>query len=286
MREKLRSAGGNAGRARPGLPGRRARSPAPGYVGVDGHGLGGVEHALDPLIRGEPGRRTVWTDGRRTGQRSQVDVALQPGPDVELTLDLRAQAIAEEELERGIEEIGAAGGNVVLVDVGSGEILAMASAPSFHPEHYRDADPSRLRNRALTDPYEPGSTFKIITAAAALEEGVAQEAERFETFGGEYRIGRRTVRDWRPLGALSFSGVVERSSNIGMLQVARRLGSSTLGGPTSSGSGSARPPGLGLGGESRGIAPPATGKLAAHPARHRLFRTGHRGYAGADGPGG
>ena len=225
-----------------------------GYVGVDGNGLGGAEHALDALIRGEPGRRTVWTDGRRTGHRSRVEEPSRPGADVRLTIDLRAQAIAEEELLRGVAEIGAVGGAVVLLESATGEVLALAGAPTFDPNRYGEFPAAALRNQAFTDPYEPGSVFKIVTAAAALEEGVTHEEERFETHGGQVRVGNRTVRDWKPLGPLTFAGVIRRSSNIGTLQVARRLGSRTLRRYIRA-FGFGEPTGLGGSGESRGIVP-------------------------------
>ena len=225
-----------------------------GYVGVDGNGLGGAEHALDALIRGEPGRRTVWTDGRRTGHRSRVEEPSRPGADVRLTIDLRAQAIAEEELIRGVAEIGAVGGAVVLLESQTGEVLALAGAPTFDPNRYGEFPSATLRNQAFTDPYEPGSVFKIVTASAALEEGVTHEEESFETFGGKYRVGNRTVSDWKPLGPLTFAGVIRRSSNIGTLQVARRLGSRTLHRYIRA-FGFGEPTGLGGSGESRGIVP-------------------------------
>lgn len=227
-----------------------------GYVGVDGNGLGGIEHALDGRIRGEPGRRTVWTDGRRTGRRSRVDEAPRPGADVRLTVDLRAQAIAEDELARGVEETGARGGVAILLESATGEVLALAGLPAFDPNHYGSFPRAALRNQAVTDPYEPGSVFKIVTAAAALEEGVTYEEEPFDTRDGRYAVGNRIVRDWQPLGPLTFAGVIRRSSNIGTLQVAARLGSRRLlryirafgfGAPT----------GIGGPGESRGIVPAA-----------------------------
>ena len=235
-------------------PGGSLAAQLVGYVGVDGDGLGGIEHALDPAIRGEPGRRTVWTDGRRTERGSRVVRTSLPGADVELTLDSRTQAIAEEELARGIEETGAAAGAVILIEPATGEVLAMASAPSFDPNLVRHLAASSLVNRNITDPYEPGSVFKIFTAAAALNEGVTRESEKFDTFGGRYRVGSRTIRDWKPLGPLDFAGIIRHSSNIGILQVARRLGSKTLGDYLRS-FGFGDRTGLPLSGESRGIVP-------------------------------
>ena len=236
-------------------PGGELAAHLVGHTGVDGGGLGGIEHALDSVIRGEPGRRTVWTDGRRTGRASRVIREPRPGADVELTIDTHLQAIAEEELARGIEETGAEGGTVILTETATGEILALASAPSFDPNRVRDTPPERLGNRSLTNPYEPGSVLKIFTAAAALNEGVTHEEEEFDTFGGRYPVGRRIVRDWQPLGPLTFAGVIQRSSNIGTLQVASRLGSRTLAGYLR-GFGFGERTGLPLGAESRGILPP------------------------------
>lgn len=235
-------------------PGGPLAAHALGFVGADNDGLGGVEFALDHVLRGEPGRRTVWTDGRRTGQGSRVVRESRPGADIELTIDSYLQAVAEEELERGIAEFSATSGAAILVEPATGEVLAMAAAPSFDPNRSGDYPAATLVNRSLTDPYEPGSVFKIFTAAAALNEGVTDEDEEFDTFEGRYRVGSRVVRDWRALGPLTFAGVIQRSSNIGALQVASRLGSETLGEYLNS-FGFGEPTGLGLGGESRGIVP-------------------------------
>ena len=177
-----------------------------------------------------------------------------PGADIELTIDSYLQAVAEEELARAVAETPASSGAVILMEPRTGEVLAMASAPSFDPNRAREFPLATLANRSITDPYEPGSVFKIFTAAAALEEGVTDEEEEFETFDGTYRIGRRIVRDWKPLGPLTFAGVIQHSSNIGTLQVADRLGSETLQGYLDA-FGFGQPTGLPLGAESRGIVP-------------------------------
>ena len=244
-------------------PGAELGAHVLGFVGADGDGLGGIEFALDGVLRGEPGRRTVWTDGRRTGRDSRVVRESRPGADVELTIDSYLQAVAEEELERALAEVPATSGAVILVEPRTGEVLAMASAPSFDPNRAREFPAATLANRSITNPYEPGSVFKIFTAPAALEEGVTDEDEHFDTFEGQYRIGRRIVRDWKPLGPLTFAGVIQRSSNIGTLQVAQRLGSETLRGYLDA-FGFGTPTGLPLGAESRGIVP---GKGVWRPIR-------------------
>ncbi len=237
-------------------PGGSAAAQVIGHVGVDGEGLAGVEYSLDAAIRGEPGARMIWTDGRQTGHGSRVVREAQPGANLELTLDRRIQAVAEQELARGIAETGARGGAVLVVESGTGDVLAMASAPSFDPNRPGEAPAAARVSRALTDPYEPGSVFKIFTAAAALNEGVTHETEMFDTFDGRYRVGSRTVRDWKPLGPLTFAGVIQRSSNIGTLQVGVRLGADRIERYLRA-FGFGATTGLELGGESRGIVPTA-----------------------------
>ena len=244
-------------------PGAELAAHVLGFVGADNDGLGGIEFALDQVLRGEPGRRTVWTDGRRTGRGSRVVRESRPGADIELTIDSYLQAVAEQELERAVAEYSATSGAVILVEPLTGEVLAMAGAPSFDPNRAREVPLATLANRTITDPYEPGSVFKIFTAAAALEEGVTDEEEEFDTFEGSYRIGARVVRDWKPLGLLTFAGVIQQSSNIGTLQVAARLGPETLRGYLDA-FGFGEPTGLPLGAESRGIVP---GKGVWRPIR-------------------
>ena len=252
-------------------PGGKLAAHVLGFVGADGDGLGGIEFARDQVLRGEPGRRTVWTDGRRTGRGSRVVRESRPGADIELTIDSYLQAVAEEELARALTEIPAASGAVILVEPRTGEVLAMASAPSFDPNRAGEFPLATLANRSITDPYEPGSVFKIFTAAAALEEGVTDEDEEFDTFDGSYRIGNRIVRDWKPLGPLTFAGIIQQSSNIGTLQVADRLGSETLHGYLAA-FGFGEPTGLPLGAESRGIVP---GRGVWRPIRLATVSFGH-----------
>lgn len=235
-------------------PGAELAAHTLGFVGADGDGLGGIEFALDEVLRGQPGTRTVWTDGRRTGRGSRVVRESRPGADIELTIDSYLQAVAEEELERAAAELAATSGAVILVEPQTGAVLAMASVPSFDPNRAREYPSAILGNRSIANPYEPGSVFKIFTAAAALEEGVTDEEEELDTFNGTYPIGRWIVRDWKPLGPLTFAGVIQRSSNIGVLQVAYRLGSETLHGYLDA-FGFGDLTGLPLGAESRGIVP-------------------------------
>ncbi len=235
-------------------PGGRLAAQLLGFTGSENNGLSGIESAWNEVLRGEPGVRLLATDGRRASHGSRIETPSRAGRDLQLTLDLPVQAIIEDELARGVEEIGASGGAIILVETRTGEILGMASAPSFLPERYQNYPAGYRVNRTVSSPYEPGSVFKLVSFAAALNEGVTHESERFDTGGGQYAIGRRAVHDWKPLGILTLEEVFARSSNIGTLQVAERLGSDVLGRYIER-FGFGRRTGIGLGGESRGIVP-------------------------------
>ncbi len=225
-----------------------------GFVGTENTGLAGIESAWDDALRGEPGMLLLATDGRRTSHASRVGTPSRPGRDLQLTLDLRLQSILEEELARGLEEIDATHGAVILVETRTGDVLGMASAPAFHPARYQGVPAADRANRAVAHVYEPGSVFKMVTIAAALNEGVAHESEVFDTNNGRWPIGRRLIRDWKPLGTLTLEDVFAQSSNIGTLQVAERVGSEALSDYIRAFGFGART-GLGLGGEGRGLLP-------------------------------
>src|SRR5439155_26304281 len=150
------------------------------------------------------------------------------GSRVELTLDAGIQDSAERELAAGVSAARAAGGAAVVLDPATGEVLALANVPTFDPNRPGGATDrrwrERVRNRAITDPYEPGSTFKAILAAAAIEERAVRPTEMLFCENGRYRIGRWTVHDSNRHGWLSFAEVVQYSSNIGATKVADRLG--------------------------------------------------------------
>jgi cell division protein FtsI (penicillin-binding protein 3) len=200
-----------------------------GFVGTDANGLGGIEKRFDREIRGEPRRLEVGRDARGREFLTQATGA-EPiaGSRVELTIDDRIQDVVERELEAGVQNVKAAGGAAVVLEPATGEILALANYPTFDPNDPRQwGDPKlkdHLRNRALTDPYEPGSTFKAVLAAAALEEKVVDPADRIFCENGAYQIGKWTVNDAHPHGWLSFAEVIQYSSNIGCSKVADRLG--------------------------------------------------------------
>jgi cell division protein FtsI (penicillin-binding protein 3) len=230
-----------------------------GFTGVDGQGLEGVERALEAELRGGVQALVVGHDGR--GRQFTLDggdawgAMPRAGAHVELTIDAALQRVAEQELERAVREFGARAGTVVALDPRSGEVLAMATVPRFDPNRGPSAAPDAVRNRAITDVYEPGSTFKAVLAAAALEAGVVQPAERIHCENGRYAVGRRTIRDAHPHAVLSFTNVIAQSSNIGCAKIAERLGPERLA-ATIKALGFGVPTGVDLPGEMAGLTRP------------------------------
>ena len=195
-----------------------------GYVGLDHDGLGGIEATYDELISGEPGKVLVQTDARRHAF-SRVERPSTAGDSLELTLDLGLQHIAERELKAGVEASGGRGGSAIVMDPATGEILAMANYPSFNPNAYRDFAEDSRRNRAVQDLYEPGSTFKIVTASAALEEKLIAADDLIDVSTGAIDFpGRPPIRDDHPLGVIPFRTVIAKSSNVGSIKVGLRVG--------------------------------------------------------------
>ena len=205
-------------------PKRSLASHILGYVGLDNAGMSGVEYALEDEIRGEPGRRIIWTDARNRRAASRVDAKPRPGRAAFLTIDENLQHIAESELEQAIRESNSKSGIAIMMRPETGEILAIASFPSFNPNRYGDYPEGHWRNRAVTDVYEPGSTFKFVAAAAALQEGVTTEDERIDCGRGIIRVGGSIIRDSHFFDVLTFREVVEQSSNVGMIRIGQRLG--------------------------------------------------------------
>jgi cell division protein FtsI (penicillin-binding protein 3) len=200
-----------------------------GFVGVDSQGLEGLERRLDVAIRGEPRWVEVDRDARgRELLTAGVQKRPRHGATVELTLDAAIQDATERELAAGVAAARAAAGAAIVLDPATGEILALANVPTFSPNkpggrrdrRWRD----RIRNRAITDPYEPGSTFKAMLAAAALDTGVVRPQDMIFCENGRFPYGRWTINDAHPHGWLSFAEVVQYSSNIGTSKVAEKVG--------------------------------------------------------------
>lgn len=208
-------------------PHRELAAHVLGFVGTDNVGLGGIEAAYDSLIRGEPGTLLVHRDARRQ-TFSRVERPPTVGDSLELTIDAAVQHIVERELRQGVEQANALGGSVVVMDPHTGEILALANYPTFNPNFFAEATADARRNRAVQDAYEPGSTFKVFTAGAALEEQVVAPHEPVDVRGGLIRFGSRTITDIQRDDVLTFEDVIVRSSNVGAIKVGLRLGPDRL----------------------------------------------------------
>jgi len=200
-----------------------------GYVGIDNVGLGGLEAAYDSVVRGRDGKVLVQTDARRRGF-SSIERSPTAGGTLELTVDEQLQHIVERELRAGVTEHRAEGGTAIVMDPHSGEILAMATYPTFNPNAFRTAADGVRKNRAVTDLYEPGSTFKIVTASAAIQEGVVAPTDPIDVSAGMIKFaGRPPIEDVARYKVLSFAEVIAKSSNVGAIKVGLKLGPERLG---------------------------------------------------------
>lgn len=212
-------------------PSRDLAAHVLGYVNVDNKGLGGIEYTFDGVMRGREGRALVLVDAKGARIDTLVQSDPVPGATLELTLDLEKQAMVERELRAGVIDAGAKAGSAIVMETRTGALIALASYPTFNPNQAWLANSDAQRNRATQDIYEPGSTFKIITAAAALGEHVVQPNEIIDTGAGSMTLsGRRTIRDTSPHGAISFEDVIVTSSNVGTVKVGLRLGADRLAG--------------------------------------------------------
>ena len=203
-----------------------------GYVGLDNVGLGGLEATYDKIIRGKEGKLIAHTDARRQVFDGRIEKAPTIGGSLELTIDEHLQYVVERELRAGVEHNNADGGAVVLMDPYTGEILAIASWPTFNPNVFNAASQVARRNRAVQDIYEPGSTFKVVTVAAALEEDVMPLESIIDTNPGIIRVGGGRVIDeygGKNLGVLSLTDVIVKSSNVGAVKIGFQLGAERFG---------------------------------------------------------
>ncbi len=202
-----------------------------GYVGLDNLGLSGIESTYDSQIRGKAGTILIHTDARRHAF-SRFERPPTSGATVELTIDEYLQHVAERELHAGVVANRAAGGAAIIMNPHTGEILAMASEPTFNPNAYKEFDDAERRNRAVQDLYEPGSTFKVVTASAAIDEHVMPIDTMINTHPGVLHIAGRpkpvTEANHHDYGVLSFEDVIVHSSNIGAIKIGLRVGTERL----------------------------------------------------------
>ena len=198
-----------------------------GYVGLDDEGLGGIELSFDERLRGLPGRMQMEMDARRKSLGG-VQRQPEPGENIVLTLDQNIQYITEREIDRAMEETHAEAATIIVQNPRTGEILAMASRPTFNPNTFERVPAQRLRNRAISDLYEPGSMFKTVTVSAALEEKVTRPEDRYDVSQGFIIVGGAKMRDAHHMGVLTVSEIIAQSSNVGAIKIGMRLGEERL----------------------------------------------------------
>jgi cell division protein FtsI (penicillin-binding protein 3) len=199
-----------------------------GYVGTDNVGLAGLESAFDARIRGREGKMLLQTDARRRAMASREERHPTAGDGLELTIDEYLQFIADRELRNAVAENAASGGTAIVLQPYTGEILALANWPTFNPNAFNAADVVARRNRAVQDLYEPGSTFKVVTASAAVEEGLIRTTDPIDCSPGYITFGTRVIRDTHEYGTLPFIDVIAKSSNVGAIKVGMKVGPDRL----------------------------------------------------------
>jgi len=201
-----------------------------GCVNVDNKGITGVELAYDTLLKGKSGFMKMYRDAQRRLRPSPdlPEVPPQNGKSIKLTIDIDLQQIVEYELMNTVVSSNAQSGTVAAIDVKTGEILAMASYPSFNPNNIQNVQPANMRNLAITDVFEPGSTFKVVTASAVLQEGLLRPDDIVQGNNGMLQIGDYKIIDGHPFSQATFKQAVEYSSNIVFSNLANSLTNSKL----------------------------------------------------------
>ncbi|HEN8709821.1 MULTISPECIES: peptidoglycan D,D-transpeptidase FtsI family protein [Pseudomonas] len=202
-----------------------------GFTDLDDHGREGVELAYDEWLAGVPGKRQVIKDRRgRLIKDIQVTKNAKAGKTLALSIDLRLQYLATRELRNAIAEQDAKAGSLVIMDVKTGEVLAMVNQPTYNPNNRRTMFPAAMRNRAIIDVFEPGSTVKPISMSAALESGRWKPTDKVEVYPGSLQIGRYTIKDVsRSEGPiLDLTGILINSSNVGMSKIAFDIGGEAI----------------------------------------------------------
>ncbi|HET7347789.1 MAG TPA: penicillin-binding protein [Acidobacteriaceae bacterium] len=237
-------------------PDKQLAAQVLGYVGLDDDGLAGVEQDFDKVLHGTPGHMLTAVDARRHVLDSHEREPL-PGENLVLSVDANIQFMAEKALDANMERTGAANGTVVVQDPHTGQILALAIRPTFDPNRFRRTDPSLLRDHAVSDVYEPGSTFKLVTYSAALEEGVATPDSTIDCQGGSIVVAGRTVHDapGEHYGVVPLGFALAQSSDVAAIKLALRMGPDRFY-KYIQGFGFGKKSGIELPGETRGLVKP------------------------------
>lgn len=200
-----------------------------GFTGIDGQGLEGIELAYDEHLSGEPGKRKVVKDGKgKIIDEVALVKAAESGKELQLTIDRRIQYLAYRELKLAVKANNAESGSAVVMDPLTGEVLAMVSQPSFNPNNRKDFRVESYRNRAIKDVFEPGSTAKPFTIAAALETGAFLPESTIDTNPGRYRVTGHDIKDPKNYGRIDLGTILSKSSNVGASKVAMQIQSEEL----------------------------------------------------------
>jgi len=226
-----------------------------GFTNVDGQGIAGLELAYNDWLQGTPGKKKYIKDLHGDVVRDiGVLQPAQPGKDLTLSIDLRLQYLQHRELQRAVTSLGAASGTVVTLDSHTGEVLAMVNYPGYNPNAEKAGNTEGMRNRAITDMYEPGSTMKSLTLVAALESGQFTPQTMIETSPGRIRVGPKVYPDPRNYGLISVTRVLQKSSQVGVTKIALALGHEPIW-EVFDRFGIGKAPGTGFPGESAGSLP-------------------------------
>lgn len=211
-------------------PGGEVTAHVVGFTDIDDRGREGMELAYEEWLAGVPGKRQVLKDRRgRLIKDVQVTQNAKAGKALALSIDLRLQYLAHRELRNALVEFGAKAGSLVMIDVKTGEVLAMVNQPTYNPNNRRDMQPAAMRNRAMIDVFEPGSTMKPFSMSAALASGRWKPADTVDVSPGTLQIGRYTIRDVsRSTAPLSLTEILIKSSNVGMSKVAFDIGGESI----------------------------------------------------------
>ncbi len=237
-------------------PKRQLAAHVLGYVNIDEQGMGGLEYRYNGSVRGESGRVVVMTDARGRSF-NRMEVAPLPGANLVTTIDENIQYIVEKELQASVASSRPKGMSIIAMDPHSGEILAMANHPSFNPNEYARYTPATWINRAVSHVYEPGSTFKIVTAASALEENVTTPDEVIDCQMGSIVLYGHRIGDAHKYGLLTVRQIMQNSSNVGMIKLGLRVGEERFANYIDR-LGFGHPTNIDLPGEERGLTKPAS----------------------------
>jgi cell division protein FtsI (penicillin-binding protein 3) len=229
-----------------------------GISNVDGQGIAGIELAYDDWLKGKPGKKRYIKDLHGDVVRD-IGVLREavPGNELTLSIDLRLQYLLHRELQQAVTRAQAKSGTIVTLDAHTGEVLAMVNYPGYNPNNRKSKTASSMRNRAMTDVYEPGSTMKTLTLVAALESGRYTTDTVIDTSPGRIRVGRKVYPDPRNYGEITLSRVIEKSSQVGVTKLALDLGHEPIWNVFAR-FGIGQPPGTGFPGESGGMLPNRT----------------------------